>query len=60
MLVVDRARRGSDTLSTHALMRGGVVLLRRWDLLDRVVATGAPPGRRGTFHYGAESMPVSP
>ena len=43
VLVVDRARRGSDTLSTHALMRGGVLLLQRWGLLDGVVATGAPP-----------------
>jgi 2-polyprenyl-6-methoxyphenol hydroxylase-like FAD-dependent oxidoreductase len=59
VLVVDRARRGSDTLSTHALMRGGVLLLRRWNLLDRVVETGAPPVRRVTFHYGAESMPIS-
>ena len=59
VLVVDRARRGSDTLSTHALMRGGVLLLRRWGLLDPVVATGAPPVRRVTFHYGAESMPVT-
>jgi 2-polyprenyl-6-methoxyphenol hydroxylase-like FAD-dependent oxidoreductase len=59
VLVVDRARRGSDTLSTHALMRGGVLQLRRWRLLDRVAATGAPPVRRVTFHYGAESLPVS-
>jgi 2-polyprenyl-6-methoxyphenol hydroxylase-like FAD-dependent oxidoreductase len=59
VLVVDRARRGSDTLSTHALMRGGVLQLRRWGLLDRVAATGAPPVRRVTFHYGADPMPVS-
>ncbi len=59
VLVVDRARRGSDTVSTHALMRGGVLQLRRWGLLDRVAATGAPPVRRVTFHYGAESMPVT-
>ena len=59
VLVVDRARRGSDTLSTHALMRGGVLQLRRWGLLERVAATGAPPVRRVTFHYGAESVPVS-
>jgi 2-polyprenyl-6-methoxyphenol hydroxylase-like FAD-dependent oxidoreductase len=59
VLVVDRARRGSDTLSTHALMRGGVLQLRRWGLLDQVAATGAPPVRRVTFHYGAEPMPVS-
>ena len=29
VLVVERARRGSDTLSTHALMRGGVLQLHR-------------------------------
>ncbi|HEY7101883.1 MAG TPA: FAD-dependent monooxygenase, partial [Mycobacteriales bacterium] len=52
-------RRGSDTLSTHALMRGGVLQLRRWGVLDRVAATGAPPVRRVTFHYGAEIMPIS-
>ena len=56
VLVVDRARRGSDTLSTHALMRGGVLQLRRWGLVDRVAATGAPPVRRVTFHFGAESF----
>jgi 2-polyprenyl-6-methoxyphenol hydroxylase-like FAD-dependent oxidoreductase len=59
VLVVDRARRGSDTVSTHALMRGGVLQLRRWGLLDRVTATDAPPVRRATFHYGTESLPVS-
>ena len=59
VLVVDRARRGSDTLSTHALMRGGVLQLRRWGLLDRVVTTGAPAVRRVTFHYGAERWPVA-
>jgi 2-polyprenyl-6-methoxyphenol hydroxylase-like FAD-dependent oxidoreductase len=60
VLVVDRARRGSDTLSTHALMRGGVLQLRRWGLLDRLAAAGTPPVRRVTFHYGGEQpMPVS-
>jgi 2-polyprenyl-6-methoxyphenol hydroxylase-like FAD-dependent oxidoreductase len=59
VLVVDRARRGSDTLSTHALMRGGVLQLRRWGLSDRIAATGAPPVRRVTFHYGVESLPIT-
>ena len=59
VLLVDRARRGSDTLSTHALMRGGVLQLLRWGLLDRVTAGGTPPVRRVTFHYGGEPMPVS-
>jgi flavin-dependent dehydrogenase len=59
VLVVERARRGSDTVSTHALMRGGVLQLLRWGLLDRVAVTGAPPVRRVTFHYGPDSMPVT-
>jgi 2-polyprenyl-6-methoxyphenol hydroxylase-like FAD-dependent oxidoreductase len=59
VLVVERARRGSDTVSTHALMRGGVLQLHRWGVLDRVAATGAPPIRRVTFHYGRDSMPVT-
>ena len=59
VLLLDRARRGSDTLSTHALMRGGVLQLRRWGVLDRVLASGAPPVRRVTFHYGAECLPIS-
>ena len=34
-----------DTLSTHGLMRAGVLQLSRWGLLDRVVAAGTPPIR---------------
>ena len=30
VLVVDRSRYGADTLSTHALMRAGVLQLHRW------------------------------
>ena len=42
VLVVEAARPGTDTLSTHALMRGGVLQLHRWGLLDAVVAAGTP------------------
>jgi len=59
VLVLDRARKGSDTLSTHALMRGGVLQLRRWGLLDQIVAAGTPPIRRVRFHYGDEATTVS-
>ncbi len=59
VLVVDPTRRGSDTLSTHALMRGGVLQLARWGLLDRIVAAGTPPVRTTTFHYGDEAVPVA-
>ena len=44
--LVDRAAYGTDTLSTHGLMRAGVLQLSRWGLLDEVVAAGTPPIRR--------------
>ena len=47
--LVDRADLPSDTLSTHALARGGVVQLARWGLLDDVLASGAPPVRSASF-----------
>ena len=37
VLVLERGADGTDTLSTHALMRGGVMQLRRWGLLDAMV-----------------------
>jgi len=43
VLMVDRTPLPSDTLSTHGLIRGGVVQLSRWGLLDRVLGSGAPP-----------------
>ncbi|HSM37130.1 MAG TPA: NAD(P)/FAD-dependent oxidoreductase [Longimicrobiales bacterium] len=58
VLVVDPLRYGSDTLSTHALMRGAVLQLHRWGLLDEVRSSGAPPVRSTTFHYGDETIEV--
>ena len=58
VLEVDPVRYGTDTLSTHALMRGAVLQLHRWGLLDRVRASGAPPIRTTTFHYGDETVEV--
>ncbi len=58
VLVVDPARRGSDTLSTHALMRGGVFQLHRWGVLDAIRSAGTPTIRSTTFHYGDESIEV--
>jgi flavin-dependent dehydrogenase len=49
--VVERAGRGVDTVSTHGLMRAGVIQLSRWGLLHRVVAAGTPPITRTVFHY---------
>ena len=50
VVVVDRATFPSDTLSTHAIARGGVVQLHRWGLLDEVVASGPPKIREASFH----------
>src|ERR1043165_8823794 len=58
VLLVDRGRYGTDTLSTHALMRGGVLLLNRWGVLDRVIEAGTPPIRRTRFDYGDDEATV--
>lgn len=58
VVVVDRDRPDTDTLSTHALMRGAVVQLRRWGLLDDLIRAGTPPIRETTFHYATESVQV--
>jgi 2-polyprenyl-6-methoxyphenol hydroxylase-like FAD-dependent oxidoreductase len=58
VLLVDRGQYGSDTMSTHALMRGGVLQLTRWGLLDAVIASGTPPVRLTTFRYAKDVVTV--
>ena len=62
VLVVEQGARGTDTLSTHALMRAGVLQLSRWDLLDAVKAAGTPRIGTTTFHYvdHAIEIPIKP
>src|ERR1700745_4451496 len=62
VLVLDRSRYGTDTLSTHALMRGGVRQLHRWGLLPAVAGAGTPPVRATTFHLAdvVTTIPVKP
>lgn len=59
VLCVDRSRRGSDTLSTHALMRGGALLLQRWGVLRAVAAAGTPAIRHTVFDYGTDRTEIS-
>lgn len=54
--VVERATFPSDTVSTHAIARSGVVQLSRWGLLDEVLDSGAPAIRQVTFHALGESI----
>src|SRR5499426_3005766 len=58
VLLIDRGRYGADTLSTHALMRGGVLQLSRWGLLDEIIAAGTPPVRLTTFRYANDVVPI--
>lgn len=60
VLAVDRGRYGSDTLSTHALMRGGVLQLHKWGLTPALA--GVPAIRKTTFFYGddAVEIPIKP
>jgi 2-polyprenyl-6-methoxyphenol hydroxylase-like FAD-dependent oxidoreductase len=58
VLLVDGARHGTDTLSTLALMRAGVLQLHRWGLLEQVRAAGTPAITSTSFIYGDETITV--
>src|SRR5678815_3512178 len=62
VLAIDRGRYGSDTVSTHALMRAGVVQLSRWGVLEGIKAAATPVVRSTSFHYGDEvvAVPIKP
>ncbi|MEM9707353.1 MAG: NAD(P)/FAD-dependent oxidoreductase [Pseudomonadota bacterium] len=57
VLLVERAKAPGDTLSTHALMRPAVGLLRNWGLLDAVAAVTSVV-RQTQFIYGDERLVV--
>ncbi len=62
VLLVERDRRGADTLSTLAMMRAGVLQLHRWGLLDRLRDKGTPAIKSTSFFYGEEeiTVPIKP
>ena len=60
VLVIDRQLYGSDTLSTHALMRPAVVQLARWGLLEKIVAESTPVITATSFHYGGDDVVTIP
>lgn len=55
VLLVDRARFPSDTMSTHFIHHPGVAHLARWGVLDKVMATNVPPIT--TTAFGAVGEP---
>jgi flavin-dependent dehydrogenase len=52
VLVVDKATFPSDTISTHMIHPPGIAALRKWGLLDQVVASGCPPIDTYSFDFG--------
>jgi 2-polyprenyl-6-methoxyphenol hydroxylase-like FAD-dependent oxidoreductase len=60
VLMIDRATFPSDTVSTHLVHPPGVDALRRWGLLDRVVATGCPAIHTYVFDFGQFALTGSP
>jgi 2-polyprenyl-6-methoxyphenol hydroxylase-like FAD-dependent oxidoreductase len=51
VLLVDQALFPGQKTSTHLLKRTGLACLKRWGLLDRVLAAGAPPITGWKYHY---------
>ncbi|MDQ3878454.1 MAG: FAD-dependent monooxygenase, partial [Actinomycetota bacterium] len=47
VLLVDRAKFPSDTMSTHFIQLPGMLRLQRWGLLDELTATDCPALTQG-------------
>ncbi|MFN8473504.1 MAG: NAD(P)/FAD-dependent oxidoreductase [Anaerolineae bacterium] len=60
VLLVDRATFPSDIMSTHYIHNTGVAHLKRWGVLDSVVASNCPPIRQTTLDVGPVSLIGSP
>ena len=56
VLLVDRATFPSDTISTHWIWQQGMACLKRWGLLDRILATNCPPFRTMGLDLGAYQL----
>lgn len=57
VLLIDRVAMPSDTLSTHAVLRTGVLQLKRWGLAEAVMAAGAPAIRQIVLGFGDQRIP---
>lgn len=58
VLMVDWDAPGTDTLSTHAIMRGGVMQLSRWGLLDQILKRDTPKITTTSFYYSRDPVRV--
>jgi 2-polyprenyl-6-methoxyphenol hydroxylase-like FAD-dependent oxidoreductase len=60
VLAVDKATFPSDTISTHLIHTPGVSTLKRWGLLDGLLATGCPPIDTYATDFGPFTISGSP
>jgi flavin-dependent dehydrogenase len=60
VLLVDKARFPSDTMSTHLIHPPGIAALKRWGLLEDLQATGCPPITTYSFDFGPITISGSP
>lgn len=56
VVIVDRAGPPADTVSTHALMRSGVLQLKRMGVLNDIIAAGTPSVARVGLVFGEERL----
>jgi 2-polyprenyl-6-methoxyphenol hydroxylase-like FAD-dependent oxidoreductase len=60
VLLLDKARFPSDTLSVHYIHQPGIACLQRWGLLERVIASNCPPVRRQRVDFGPVVLEAAP
>jgi 2-polyprenyl-6-methoxyphenol hydroxylase-like FAD-dependent oxidoreductase len=60
VLLLDKARFPSDTLSTHLIHPPGVAALQRWGLLDALEATRCPPLTTYSYDFGPFTISGTP
>ncbi len=58
VVVLERQDAGTDTLSTHALMRTAVQLLARWGLAGTLLDAGSPPVGSTSFVYDGKRVVI--
>jgi 2-polyprenyl-6-methoxyphenol hydroxylase-like FAD-dependent oxidoreductase len=59
VLLLDHGSPGHYDFSNPVLLRGGVLQLKRWGLLDDVIAAATPAVRQMTFRRGDEDLVMS-
>src|SRR5579872_853773 len=60
VLLVDKATFPSDITRGHYIHQPGIARLKRWDLLDQLIATNCPPVSRLAFDFGPITLSGSP